>query len=374
MDSMRASRRAYVVRCFGRGLVGLGGVVLAGALVVGGGMVVSAVAEPKPNPQKLKVRDLKIESRRITHFDRTNPLRTQFGQLEFIGGLRLSSSDKTFGGWSGIAVDEDGRGFVAVSDAGLWMTGKFDYRDGRLSGVQGLSGGPLKALNGSNLRRERDRDAEAIEFVSGASTRGRVLIAFEQNHRIGRFNVGPQGLSAPKSYVRPNKSRGRMSSLKGFEAMTVLTRGRYRGSILAISERKRDSKGRHTGWIFSGGKGRSFSLTDIAGYDITGAAILPGGDVVVLERRFNWLEGVKMRLRRLPLEKVRPGANLEGQVLLEATMAQDIDNMEGIAVHRDAKGNAIITVMSDDNFNRLFQRTIVLQFRLGKKNARLAKP
>lgn len=340
------------------------GFALAG--LWGAGFVISsaALAEPKPNPQKLEVRSIAVAAKPISVFDRTNPNQKRFGKLTFVGGLQLSSKEKSFGGWSGLAIDKDGEGFVAVSDAGLWMTGRLSYKGGVLSGVEETRAGPLKALSGKNLRRERDRDAEAVELVSGTASRGKLLIAFEQNHRIGRFDIGSNGVSAPQSYVRPNKSKGRMSALKGFEAMTVLMRGRYRGSILAIAERHHDGKGRHTGWIFTGGKGRSFSLADIGGYDITGAAVLPDGDVVVLERRFNWLEGVKMRLRRLPLAKIRPGADLKGEILLSATMAQDIDNMEGIAVHRGPKGNAILTLISDDNFNSLFQRTIVLQFRL----------
>jgi hypothetical protein len=36
--------------------------------------------------------------------------------------------------------------------------------------------------------------------------------------------------------------------------------------------------------------------------------------------------------------------------------------MEGIAVHRGAGGETVVTLISDDNFNRLLQRTILLQF------------
>jgi hypothetical protein len=37
--------------------------------------------------------------------------------------------------------------------------------------------------------------------------------------------------------------------------------------------------------------------------------------------------------------------------------------MEGIAVHRNARGETIISLMSDDNFLP-FQRTLLLQFAL----------
>jgi hypothetical protein len=325
---------------------------------------VLAHAEPKPDPRNLGVREIEIKTSPILYFDRSNAQKRTFGRLTFLGGLTLTSAEKSFGGWSGLAIEPGGKGIVAVSDAGLWMTARLVYQQGRPVGIEEARIGPLKALSGEPLHRERDRDAEAVELVSGTLTNGSLLIAFEQNHRIGRFDIDRNGVSAPHSYVRPPKRSGRMSALKGYEAVTVLTKGPYRGSLLAIAERKHDGNGHHTGWLWSSGKANAFSLTDIGGFDITGVAILPDGDLLVLERRFTWLEGVKMRLRRIALRDLKPGADIEGDVLLEATMAQDIDNMEGIAVHQDSRGNAIITLISDDNFNRLFQRSILLQFRL----------
>ena len=43
--------------------------------------------------------------------------------------------------------------------------------------------------------------------------------------------------------------------------------------------------------------------------------------------------------------------------------------MEGIAVHRSSSGETIITLMSDDNFNSLLQRNLLLQFTLHDKKA-----
>ena len=43
---------------------------------------------------------------------------------------------------------------------------------------------------------------------------------------------------------------------------------------------------------------------------------------------------------------------------------REIDNMEGLAVHRNAQGRTILTLISDDNFNRRFQRTLLMQFAL----------
>ncbi|KUO58329.1 MAG: hypothetical protein APF80_15095 [Alphaproteobacteria bacterium BRH_c36] len=334
--------------------------VLAGTFAV----VDRSTAEPKPDPRGLGVREISVTATPIPTFDRTDSSRHKFGKLTFLGGLRLSSPEKSFGGWSGLAIDPDGRGLIAVSDAGLWMTARLGHEDGRPATFGDVRTGPLKALSGSPLGRERDRDAEAVELVAGTSNNGKLLIAFEQNHRIGRFDIGPDGVAPPTSYIRPDRSSGTMDGLKGFEAMTLLTKGRYRDSVIAIAERLHDSNGDHTGWFWTGSTANAFTLTDIDGYDITGMAELPGGDLVLLERRFNWLEGVKMRLRRVALAELKPGAKIEGEVLLEATMAQDIDNMEGLAIHQDHAGSAILTLISDDNFNQLFQRTILLQFKM----------
>jgi hypothetical protein len=104
-------------------------------------------------------------------------------------------------------------------------------------------------------------------------------------------------------------------------------------------------------------------LKRIGGFDITGAAALPDGDIVVLERRFRFSEGVKMRIRRIGASEIKRGALIRGEVLLEAHDNLNIDNMEAIAAHRGRSGETVITLMSDDNFNPL-QRTLIMQFAL----------
>lgn len=73
-----------------------------------------------------------------------------------------------------------------------------------------------------------------------------------------------------------------------------------------------------------------------------------------------------MRLRHVPGGDIKLGAVIAGRVLMEANMGQEIDNMEGLAVHADPSDNngaLIVTVISDDNFNTLLQRSLLLQFR-----------
>ena len=70
-----------------------------------------------------------------------------------------------------------------------------------------------------------------------------------------------------------------------------------------------------------------------------------------------------MRIRRIPLAGLKPGALVDGAQLIYADLGFQIDNMEGIAVHRSAQGETIMTLVSDDNFS-LFQRNLLLQFAL----------
>jgi hypothetical protein len=104
----------------------------------------------------------------------------------------------------------------------------------------------------------------------------------------------------------------------------------------------------------------SYRLTD--GYEVTDLAFLPDGDMLVLERWYRPWRGVGARLRRVPARSLMPGAVLEGKLLLDLDLAHEIDNMEGLAIHREA-GRTIVTMISDDNYSSL-QRTILLEFEL----------
>ena len=148
---------------------------------------------------------------------------------------------------------------------------------------------------------------------------------------------------------------------------------RCKGSVVAFAERLTRGSGYHTGWIWVGsGEPQRFQLRDIDGFNITDAAGLPDGGLLVLERYFRWTEGVKMRLRRIAGERDRAGRAPRRPHLLEADSSFEIDNMEGLAVHRGAGGETIVSLISDDNFNHLLQRTLFLQFTLLDEEPRSA--
>ena len=107
----------------------------------------------------------------------------------------------------------------------------------------------------------------------------------------------------------------------------------------------------------------AFSVRRFDDFDVTDCIVAPNGDLMLLERKFSWTAGVGMRLRRTALSGVTPNAVVDGKVLIDADMGFQIDNMEGLAVHRDKSGDIVLTMISDDNFSML-QRTLLLQFTL----------
>ena len=51
-----------------------------------------------------------------------------------------------------------------------------------------------------------------------------------------------------------------------------------------------------------------------------------------------------------------------GRSIFESDASQQIDNMEGLAIHREGR-DTVLTMVSDDNFNGI-QRTLLLEFAL----------
>lgn len=306
---------------------------------------------------------IEIVATPITRFNRLSNTKT-FGRLTFRGGLVLTSSDRAFGGLSGLAMESNGRTFVAVSDEGTWLTADLETQDQAPVRVTNARLGPILAPNGKPVRSKRDRDCEAVAILDGDLTRGTLLMAFERLHRIERFPVVDRVVQAPIGALRMPAEARQMKANAGIEAMTVLAGGPHKSAVIAYCERFPDPDGNHVGWLWIDGEPRRLGVTSLGGFDLTDAAALPDGSLILLERRFRWTEGVRMQLRLIPAAEIAPGRIANGEVLLTADLSSEIDNMEGLGVHRDADGATVLTLVSDDNFNPVLQRTILLQFAL----------
>lgn len=188
--------------------------------------------------------------------------------------------------------------------------------------------------------------------------KGGFWIGFEGQHRIVRHQE-LAGRVVEIGGPLPKKTLGRNAGVEGL--------ARARDGALWVLAEKQAPDGRQQGWRIRGGRAQPFFYDRIGPFDATGAEIGPDGALYVLERRFNWLRGVGIRVRRFPAAQLRSVATGEAQVLgAGETLAvfdnrAPIDNMEGIAVEERADGRLILTLISDNNFSS-FQRTVLLQF------------
>jgi hypothetical protein len=311
-------------------------------------------ARPPEPPSKIEVR-----SRPITAFEPDNPARAKFGLLTFRGGIELTSPYRHFGGLSAIRVDPDGATFLAVSDKGYWLRGRIEYDGTRPVGIADAEMAPVLGPDGKTLASRGWYDTESI-----AQDGGIVWLGIERVNRIVRLNVGREGLLAHGHPIPVLPGIATLPHNKGLECLVFVPAGLpLARTLLAISERGLDDAGNIKGFLRSGPGWSEFAVKRIGDFDVTDCAVTPKGDLLILERSFSRLHGVGMRIRRVPLVDVKPGATLDGPALFEAGMSFQIDNMEGLSVHRDAGGKLVLTLISDDNFS-IIQRTLLLQFTL----------
>jgi len=294
-------------------------------------------------------------------FDRDKPERKDFGKLVFMGGLNLYAKSGHFGGYSAMALDASGTTLLAVSDAGTWLRANLDYDGRKLKGLSDVVLGPVLGADGKPLRNDLERDSEGMTLIGDDTKQGAAYVSFERKQRIARFPFTQGSFGPPSGTVPLPPGTKPMSANRGIEAMTLIRTGKLKGTLVAFSERLTDRNGNLQGWLIGGPTPGGIVLKRLDGFDVTDAATLPNGGIVVLERRFRYSEGVQMRIRRVAASEIKRGALLVGEVLLEANDSLNIDNMEAIATHRRASGETVITLMSDDNFSGL-QRTLIMQF------------
>lgn len=271
--------------------------------------------------------------------------RRRAGSLAFLAGWSLSSDDRRFGGISGMHV-EDGE-VVAISDVGMLL--RFPVPGGRDRALVRFD--PLAEGPGPRTRKS-NRDTEGL-LVRG----GRIWAAFERHNMIWRYDLS--SLRA-ESAARPEAMR-RWTGNRGPEALLRLADGRF----LVFAE------GRDDGAMFSdavlfggdpsvpGTPAARLRYRRPAGFRATDAALLPGGRILILNRRFRLLEGWSARLA---VAGIGEGEVIEGREIAALASPLAVDNMEALSVTIE-DGRTIVWIASDDNFSPL-QRTLLLKFEL----------
>lgn len=278
------------------------------------------------------------------------PAQQRLGNLRWRGGLEISAANPNFGGLSGLLLSPDGKDMTAVTDRGYRLTAKLHYDRSFLTNVSEAAIAPLLNPKGKALKGKKNQDAEALALQAD----GAVLVAFERNHRVLRYSGGdesPSLISLPPALFDGDKN-------DGIEALVTLNDG----ALLAIVEGPEET-GDTAAYLRREGTWHTLSYQRQGLYRPSGATRLPDGDLLVIERRFTLLGGPSIRFVRIAVETIQPDARLQGAVMAVLQLPLTVDNIEGVDARLGAKGETLITVISDDNFNPL-QRTLLLVFAL----------
>ncbi|WP_305988220.1 esterase-like activity of phytase family protein [Roseibium sp. MMSF_3544] len=305
--------------------------------------------------ERVKLRTKPIETFHIGHSD------TKFGRLTFLGGLELLASDRKVGGLSGMIMLDQGDAFLAVTDNGHWVAGDVQQTDeGAPTGIDNLRIASLLGADGKTLRARWGHDTEALTLSPSG-----LYVTAETRNAIYHY---PWPLTSTKTLmvgeVALPEEASKLPRNAGLEALAAAPDdGALAGKLVAVAESTPSDAHDFPAFLIGPNGSERFSIRRRDRFDATDAAFLPNGDLVLLERRFNLRDLIGMRLRRFDAASIKPGAVVDGEVILEADFSHQIDNMEALAIHQNAAGEVILTLLSDNN-RSLLQRTVFLRFRL----------
>jgi len=300
---------------------------------------------PPPPPPRPEAARLTFEPVTLNPDD---PAQRRVGDLVFLEGWAIASDNARFGAISAMHV-EHGQ-VLALSDAGSVLRFALPGHGQRRASIVPLPRGPGRAARKSN------RDTEAL-LVRGDE----LLIAFERHNMIWRYRLPDL---ATLSAARPPAMR-RWRGNAGTEAMVRLADGRY----LLFSEGREGAETSDVA-LFDGDPSLPGTPTAalryrrLPGYRITDAALLPGGRLLLLNRRWAWLEGISAIVAVADTRGLRPGAAIAPREIARLRSPLTVDNMEALSVTRES-GRTIVWIASDDNFFPL-QRTLLLKFALAE--------
>jgi hypothetical protein len=292
-----------------------------------------------------------VNARPIASFDPRDRSHVRFGSLEWRSGLVLTSAFHGFGGLSALRLDPKGEKFISLSDKGSWFTGRIVYSGREMKGLADVEASPITARGWF--------DSESLALDGSFA-----YVGLERVNEVLRFDFS-KGFTRSRSEVVPMPPAvKKLPYNKGLEALVVVPKGQpLAGTLIAMSERGLDPQGNLIAFLVGGPTPGQFSVRRTDNFDISDATLLPPGDLLILERKFSLLSGVGIRIRRIPLTSIVPGAVVDGPSIFEADLGQEIDNMEGIDAFVTPEGDTVLTMVSDDNFS-LLQRTLLLQFTL----------
>ncbi|HWA62715.1 MAG TPA: esterase-like activity of phytase family protein [Caulobacteraceae bacterium] len=278
--------------------------------------------------------------------DPADPARDHIGNFRFAGALQLTSPGTgLFGGFSDLKMTGDGH-LTSESDEGSLLTAHVVLGpDGRLTGIDQARIVRLKGEDGRPLDGKKDADAEGVAVWPN----GDLMVSFERRHRIWLY---PAGGGRPRAVPMPPVE---MPSNQGMEALALAP-----------------SQGADAYWVgIEDGQLWLCRLTSRCykaqgqlppppGWRLPALFELDDGDLVVEHHHWDPVTGTHVRIAVIenPVTHLRPGY----RDVLEIGPSMTIDNIEGVAVTKRPDGTRRFWLISDDNFAKKDQRTLLMAF------------
>lgn len=259
------------------------------------------------------------------------------------------ADDPHFGGFSGFDLADDGLHFFTISDTAAIYSGVLS-RDakGRVNAVSAGPAMPLPSRTGAPLADPMD-DAEGLAIGRDSV----IFVSYETEDRIAEYRDDGRTW---KREISPRMLLNRFPLNKGLEALAIDANG----DLYALPEEERHPSALISVYRLRGETiDNPFTLRRDGDWLPVGADFGPDGRLYVLERDFWPLIGFMNRVRRITLD----GDDVTGDEVLLQTGAGVHDNLEGLAVWRDAEGAIRLTMISDDNFLPV-QRTEIVDYRV----------
>lgn len=257
--------------------------------------------------------------------------------FEPINGIRFTEvSDLAY---------EQGRGLFALSDKGYLYRLHLEIKEGKIDALELENAFRLRTKSGKRLEKKR-RDSEGLAFAKEG-----LIVSFEGKPKVSLFDLQgqkiknyplPAVLEEINNYRKPNKA---------LEA--VVMHPKY--GIITAPERPLKDEKEDTHTLYSLDKQWHFK----ADGEITAIETMPDGNLLVLERDFNFFAPrYTIRLKKVPITECSNSfCPAETLARLQSNKGWKLDNFEGLSRISDHQ----YLMISDDN-DLFLQKCILLLF------------
>lgn len=270
--------------------------------------------------------------------------------LEFVRGSEVACPDASFGGWSGLTIAPSGH-LLILSD-----------RNGTFSLL------PTTPKTGDTIEMRAMTlsmaafDAEALTISADGSAS---FVSFELHGGVYKYANVLSGAGTQLATASANMVSDCDGANAQYEVLELISNG----TLLGICQGNGKARLIDT---LTDTSARAFTYRASADLEPADAAILPNGaGLLVLERIWRGSskppgQQTDIKVMYLTLEMVNGDAPMAPLELLSLQSSVDTaDNFEGIAVKQEPGGSsALVWIISDDNFHRGSQRTLLYTFRL----------